>query len=314
MKKELLFISLFSLISGLVSAQQVLNMSLYHKNKYYFNPGVAGTEEYMPVSIDVRKQWAGFNGSPLTQTLSTHANVGSNFGIGGWFNNEVSGPSRRTAFSLSMAYRLNLSAPRGSDYRFISFGLGGSFSQHKFEVSKMTTYDEEDLSTIVNNINYEIVPDANFGIYYKEGDKIFVGLSVNNLIQSRVDNYMEEDATTNGYVRQYYLMGGATFDLGKSKTWDFTPSALAQFIEAGTYQVEVNTKFAYRKSFWFAPGYRLNDAAILQVGYDHDFIEFAYSYDYIISEIKEYSSGSHEVTLRIKLMTDNKKMKLTPKK
>ena len=292
-------------------AQQVSNMSLYHQNRYYLNSAVAGTEERIPININVRKQWAGFDGSPLIQTLNTHANIGRNFGVGGWFMTEVSGPSRKSGFNFSLAYRLNLSTNADGDYRFISFGLGGSFLQHRFEVSKMTTYEPEDLSIIVNDINYEIIPDANFGVYYKEGDKIYLGFSVFNLVQSRVDNYLN-DVFANGFVRQYYLMGGASFDLGEDDKWKIRPSALAQFIEAASYQMEANLIMEYDHSFWFGPGYRLDEALLIQLGYRTQVVEFAYGYDLILNDLSDYSAGSHEVSVRINLFSRNSRFKLSP--
>ena len=108
-------------------AQQLSLNSQYMMNRFVLNPAIAGNYNHIPINFNIRKQWDGINGAPVTQSLSAHSYLGSNVGFGGYFFNDVTGPTRRTGMNLSFSYQLKLN----SDFsRKLSFGLSGIFFQH----------------------------------------------------------------------------------------------------------------------------------------------------------------------------------------
>ena len=54
----------------------------YMFNEYILNPAVAGAKEYDILRSSYRNQWTGFNGGPITQTLSAHFRVTETTGVG----------------------------------------------------------------------------------------------------------------------------------------------------------------------------------------------------------------------------------------
>jgi len=299
MKKLILPFILVAAFFSEVSAQQMSLYSLYMYNDYVLNPAVAGTKAYTPIGLSVRRQWSGFEGAPLSQSLFAHGYVGNNLGLGGMIVNEVTGPTRRSGLNFSAAYHLPLGKTKFGDDRYLSFGLSGAVTQHRFDVNKMTTFEPNDIAVINSNLNYQIIPDANFGLYFKEGDKFYAGLSVFNLIQTDVDLYEVTSNFPNGFKRQYYLMGGATFEL--SDNWTLDPSILGQVIESTPYQIEGSVLMTYDKAFSFGLSYRLDDAVVAMIGMTKSMFRFGYSYDYTLSDIRDYNTGSHEIFLQLQL-------------
>ena len=53
-------------------AQQIPVMSQYMFNGLVINPAYAGSKDYMSTTLMVRKQWAGYEGSPVTENASIH--------------------------------------------------------------------------------------------------------------------------------------------------------------------------------------------------------------------------------------------------
>ena len=66
-------------------------------------------------------------------------------------------------------------------------------------------------------------------------------------------------------------------------------------------QGEASFKVYYSESVWGGLSYRTNNSLIGLVGLQVDNIFFGYSFDWSFSDISNYSFGSHEITLTVKL-------------
>lgn len=296
--KKFLTIILISVASA-VSAQQIALNSQYLFNDMLVNPGATGAKDYIPVQLNFRKQWTNFPGSPTTQALSAHAPVAKHMGIGGVVFNDVSGPSRRTGFAFNTAYHLKLDAQRR---HVLGFGIGVNLTQHFIDENKLVTYLPDD-AAVLRGFNNKLVPDANFGIFYRFLDKGYVGISAYNLVQSNRDLYDFQNGFYNPLVRTYYLYGGYNFDLGEK--FRLKTSGLGQVIETGTFQFDVSALLEFKRLFWFGFSYRHTDAVVAMIGGQAGPFRFGYSYDYTLSDIGRYSSGSHEVFLEFQIFTKN---------
>lgn len=286
---------LFLAVCWTASAQQISLSSQYLFNEMLVNPGATGTKDYIPIQASFRKQWVSFPGSPTTQAISTQAAVAKNMGIGGTIFNDVAGPSRRTGVNINGAYQLRLDA---RDQHRLGFGIGLSFTQNMIDENLMETYLPDD-PAVLRGFNNVVVPDANFGLYYRFLDKGFAGISAHNLIQMNRDLYDFESALINPLVRNYYFFGGYNFELGQK--WELKPTTLVQMIETGTTQFEVSTIATFNRIFWFGASYRHTDAVVAMIGAQAGPFRFGYSYDYTLSDIGDYSFGSHEVFLELQL-------------
>lgn len=299
MKKILILV--LTVVSSVSFAQQINLNSQYLFNDMLVNPGATGSKDYIPIQFNFRKQWTNFPGSPTTQALSADAKIAKNMGFGGTIFNDVSGPSRRTGVNLNTAYHLQLDPQKR---HYLGLGIGVNLTQHYIDESKITTYLSND-PAVMRGYNNQLVPDANFGVFYRFLDKGFVGISAYNLVQTKRDLFNFEDKMYNPLARTYYLYGGYNFTVGqKSK---IKTSALGQVIETGTFQFEVTALYEWNNLFWIGASYRHTDAVAALVGVKVSMFRFGYSYDYILSDIGRYSSGSHEVFLELQLFTKKSK-------
>ena len=220
--------------------------------------------------------------------------------------NDIGGPSRRTGFNFNAAYHLQVDAKKD---HLISFGLGVSLTQHIMDMSVLTTYLPDDPS-VLNGYNNQMVPDANFGILYTFKNNLFVGLSSYNLSQSKRDLYDFNNRINNPLARNYYLTAGYKFNL--ADLWKLRTATLIQAIETGTLQWDLTSIVEYKDLYWLGLSYRLNDALAVLCGAQIGPLKFGYSYDFSLSEIGEYSAGSHEVFIEFQIGNNNGENKRVP--
>ena len=289
--------------AGKLSAQQMSLNSQYLFNEILVNPAAVGTKEYVPVQLNFRKQWNSFPGAPVTQSMSCHSSVFKQMGIGGSIFNDVAGPSRRTGFNFSSAYHLRLD---NSKNQMLGVGFGLSMTQHLIDVSKLTTYLSDD-PAVTRGFNNQLVPDANVGAFYRYKNKLSVGLSAYNLVQSKRDLYHFEDALRNTMKRMYYLYASYNFDINES--FNIKTTTLVQAIETGTTQFDVTAIGTFRKMIWLGTSYRHTDAVAILAGCQIKGFRLGYSYDITLSDIGKYSNGSHEVFIELQLFKNNAQSK-----
>lgn len=297
MKKIIFILSTFACSVGF--GQQTSLNSQYLYNEMLVNPGATGSKDYIPVQFNFRKQWSGFKGSPTTQFLSAHANLGKRMGFGGIISNDVAGPSRRTGITVNTSYSLKLDQ---KDEHKLGLGLGISLNQHVIDLAQLTTYLPDDPAT-QRGYNYKLVPDANFGVYYHFLDKGYVGISAYNLVQANRALYDFQAPFANPLVRTYYLFGGYNFEVGQKKNFGINISTLFRAIETGNFQVDGTLTFDWKDFIWLGASYRHGDAIVGLIGGKAGPVKFGYSYDYTLSDIRDYSTGSHEFFIELQIRT-----------
>lgn len=291
----MLFVSLVG------QSQQISLNSLYLFNEQVINPGAVGSKDYIQVQTNFRKQWAGFEGAPTTQLVSAHGYLGKRMGLGGSLENDVAGPSRRSAITINSSYHLRLDK---ADEHRIGLGLGLRVSQNTIDVNKLNTYLPND-PAVMRGFNNQMVPDFNFGAHYHYKDKAFFGLSAHNLVELRKDLYDFDELVYNPLIRTYYAFGGYNFDLGKD--FGLRITSLFQFIEPTVWQVDASAIFTYRNQFWLGSSYRHEDAIVFMGGFQFGAFKVGYAYDYTTTDIMNHSTGSHEVFLELQIFpTDSK--------
>lgn len=320
MKKliQILVVTLFLFTQKQSIAQQIGLYSQYMFNDYLVNPAIVGTKNYIPIHASIRRQWVGITEAPVSQQLTTHAYTGQNFGIGGAIFNEATGPTRQTGVNFSTAYHLVLKQESFKNQLTLSMGLQGSLTQHILDKNQLTTYIPDD-PTILEAYNYQLVPDAGFGLYLHKSNQYYVGISALNLIQTKKDLYNLNNFVKNRLVRNYYVLGGANFDFKTSgrKKISLQPSFLFRMIEATPMQFDVNLKVNYDKSYWAGVSYRHNDAIVALLGVRIYQMMIGYSYDFTLSNLKNYSFGTHELSMTFILnegFTGRRKNGFSPKK
>ena len=290
-----LIIAICSLSLLHIKAQQLPTFSQFLFNDYAYNPAIAGSKPYFDVKSGHRYQWVGLSDAPRTYSLTVNGPTKNlKMGVGAFLYTDHVGPTRRTGFQGSYSYQLNLSES-------IRLSLGASFgiSEWKLDGHKINTYSPND-PVIVGGVMQTLVPDAKFAFYLYHENWNF-GVSAPNILQSKLKF---DEGTNTGLSKlenHYYVHGGYHFNA--SEDIQIEPTVLVKYVQAAPVQADLMAKVTYKKQIWLGAAYRTSDAASAMIGYlFRENLVIGYSYDFTTSNLKNYSSGTHELLIGVRFV------------
>lgn len=289
MKRIITFIIILFFTQEIV-AQQVYQLTHYMVNDFAFNPAVAGSDETFVGKASFRNQWSGIDGAPTTGMVSMHGNLNENrtVGLGAILYTDNTGPLGRTGINLAYAYHL----PLVENETYLGIGVGANLLSYKINFNELVARDEGDPQFGTGN-QTKMGADANFGLYLK-GLNFWAGLSVNQMFASKFTFVGDVEAIENS--RHIFLGGGVTFNA--SENLDIAPSILLKSVGGAGAQFELGARAIFNKNYWAGVSYRTEDAIAILLGLQLDSsLNLAYSYDITTSDLSNYTSGTHEITL-----------------
>lgn len=134
----------------------------------------------------------------------------------------------------------------------------------------------------------------NFGAgAYLSSQNWYIGLSAPKLINKDNNELKEFKALEQVH---YYLTGGYVFDV--SYNLKLRPSTLIKATQGAPLSVDVTATAIFNEKFHLGANYRFDDAvgAFLDLQLFKGF-RAGYAYEYSVSDIQPYTSGSHEFIL-----------------
>ena len=314
--KSILPIIVLSYFFGAVEAQQVPMYSQYIMNGFLINPSFAGLDGYTTVNLTVRDQWVGMAGAPTTYAASFQTRIlqdsyiskstsvrkkfvkptrGGKVGLGGYIFNDNNGIMHRTGIQAAYAYHIAMGRTGGVP-NDLSFGL--AFTAYQFAINTDgLLYDKND--PYLNSYQRTVfIPDFNFGASFTTS-RYYVGFAMTNLLRGSL---LFSDSTNNKRTElgNYFLTGGYKFPL--SSQWILEPST---FIRASdmlfkSIQADITARVYYKDDYWAGMSWRTGDAIIMMAGLKYDRYYFAYAFDFTLTDIRNQSFGTHEITLAVK--------------
>lgn len=280
-------------------AQQDAQFTQYMYNTMSINPAYAGSRDVFSAVLLHRSQWVGLEGAPNTQTLSIHSPIGDNnkIGLGLSIIHDKIGPTQETYFDIDFSYNINLSET-GKLY----FGLKAGGHLLDVDFNKLNQYDPSD-DLLSQNINNKFSPNFGFGLYYKESDVWYAGLSLPNLLETKhFTNDESSQLSTATEKIHLHIIGGYVFDL--NDYLKFKPAFLFKAVSGAPLQADISANFLYDEKLTFGAAYRLSAAFSAMVGYQiSNEIFMGFAYDREITELGNtlFNSGSYEVFLRFEI-------------
>jgi len=175
----------------------------------------------------------------------------------------------------------------------LSLGLSAGFSYFRSQFSDLTVWDPDDPVYETNSLS-NVLPNFGAGLYYYS-QKFYAGLSVPQIL-----SYDEDQAfhikidKTHKVVRHYFLTSGMIVETrGELK---LRPSMMIKYTSNTPIQYDLNLNFILSDIIWLGATYRSEDAIVLLAAYQvSKKLRIGYSYDMTLSDIRTYSSGSHEI-------------------
>jgi type IX secretion system PorP/SprF family membrane protein len=297
MKKIILNIAIV-LMANLSFAQQTPQYSMHFLDPLLLNPAFAGTTLSTELIIHHRNQWLGFEGAPMTSSISSHLALNSQNAVGGFIINDMYGPFRKTGLNLAYAHQIWIKK------FYISMGISASAIQNSLNGSNFDVKNSLDNVAVEGMQLNKISPDVNFGILVYNNN-FHIGVSVLQLLNFNV----KYDNANMKYANHFYFNGGYNYKLNDNVS--LVPSIMFEYVYGNPANIEFNVKSTINKNLIVGASYRNEKSAVFLLGYKFDDkYLFAYSYDLGFNSIGKNSIGSHEVLISLQL---KKSIKTVPK-
>ncbi len=294
MKKLLLFASLvFS--SFFTQAQQDPQFTQWMFDRLSFNPAAAGMKRMHCIQVFHRDQWDGFNQDPKTYLFNYNGYITPSenlVGLGASFYTEVLGQETNNVARLSGAYHY----PIGEST--LSGGIQLGIVSKRY--GKNWIYIDPNDDAIPTGEVSQTGFDMSLGFMFYQDNKYYAGISATHLNAAKLDDLRTQMA------RHYYFMGGYNYEINS----DFTArtNALLKSDFSAPVAFDINANILWSEMIWGGLSFRPGDAIAPMVGFQKDLgcktknretfcqsFMVGYSYDITLSDIKDYSAGSHEI-------------------
>lgn len=273
-------------------AQQLPQFTQYMYNTISINPAYAGSRETLSIVGLHRSQWVGLEGGPQTQTLSIHAPMrNEKVGLGLSFINDELGFQNFSYLYGDFSYTI-----RTGENSELAFGLKAGFTSYSLDADFQQSQSND---PVIFGFEDRWKPNIGTGIYW-HSNKWYLGLSAPRILNTDYTGDAEFEALER---ISYYFTGGYVFKLSDNTM--FKPAVLLKATNGAPLSFDATANFLFYDKFWIGAGYRVNEQAGA-IGGIADFqvskqLRIGYAYEYPISDLRPYTSGTHEVLLMFEI-------------
>lgn len=268
-------------------AQQDPQFTQYMFDRLSINPAVAGTTGELCGTLLLRQQWTGFDGAPKTALLNVHGNVkkiSSGLGLSVFLDELGQQKSTYARFHYSFHRKLG----PGTFGIGLSAGMMSHTLGNKWQATDGVANDE----FIPANGNSDMGWDLAAGLYYVS-PTLWAGISSTHLTEVELRNVSIQQR------RHYFVQAGYNWKIKGDQKYILQPSVLMKSDGTST-QFDITGTFLYNNMVWLGVSYRTEDAIAPLIGYQFkptakSMLRIGYSYDVTTSQLRNYSSGSHEI-------------------
>lgn len=240
MKK--IFLSLMLMMSATLGfAQQELQMSHYLFNGLFWNPGYAGSNNYMRFNAMYRHQWTTFPGAPRTGMFSADIPlVHDNMGVALQVVSDNIGVSSMNEVFANYAYQVRFNKKLA-----LGLGIKAGVSVYNAKLSDLTVWDQGD-DLFDNNVVNMIIPKFGFGAYF-HGENFYLGASIPTLWAYDRDHELNININSASWWRRHYFISGAyVFKLGEDVI--LKPSFFTKYVKNAPFQGDLNMTVGFKIS------------------------------------------------------------------
>lgn len=275
-------------------AQQDPQYTQYMYNMGVVNPAYATRQlPILNLGTLYRTQWVGAEGAPKTLNFFAHTPVSKNIQLGlSLISDDIGdGAKKENNFYADFAYVLNL-----NEKHKLSFGLKAGFTSlaTNFNGFQFESGDNSTDAAFRENVNM-VKPNIGAGAYYFT-DNYYLGLSAPNLLSSK---HIEERNGIHAYGSEdihFFFTGGYVFTL--SDNLRLKPAFMAKVAKGAPASYDLSANILYDDLLEFGAAYRWDDAVSGLVNFNvTPDIKVGYAYDYTVSNLGQFNSGTHEIFL-----------------
>jgi type IX secretion system PorP/SprF family membrane protein len=292
MKKHLITSISFFMLSFSAIGQQLPFYTQHSSNSFVINPGSTGVKRLIDARINYRQQWTGYEGAPHTATIGLNSRLfKGKMGAGFSIVQDETGPIKKLNFAGTYAYHIQFPDCE------LSAGLSGIVTQSTLTGSKITLHNSQDHAIDQSLTNSTFSEDMGVGIYLYN-DRFHVGISVLQPLQSKAEFY-KNDTLKKGLIKDaIHLNVSLGYNYSQNPDYIWQSTLFSSYINGAPLLLDYTLLLHYKEKMFGGFSIRLGDAAALHIGcsFLNDF-QVSYSYDFVISGLRAYNAGSHEITL-----------------
>lgn len=296
----MMLLAVISLTAPGVSAQSDPQMTQYWALPAYYNPGAAGSTDFLRIRAGARMQWLGIENAPRSFLLVADAP----FKLAG---KKVGAGVNATSESLGLFSTILINAQANYKFKILkgsmSVGVQAGYYNSRFKGSEVYIPDGDnyhqptDPSIPTQDLSGNAF-DLSAGINYSH--KYFdIGISALHILQPKVSLSVEGSEASDAaefeteLPRMFYFTSSGNIPL-KNTLFLLQPSLMVK-TDLTTFTAEVTLRSTFNRFLSFGIGYRWKDAVSAMVGVEFKNFFVGYAYDYPVSAIAKGSSGSHEI-------------------
>ena len=326
---KLLFTSLVMVVCIVkVSAQQDAQYTQFMYNKLPQNAAYTGSREVLSIRALYRTQWVGNkNGgtykAPQTASFSIHSPLkNDHFALGFYFVNDRLGQEHKNQFDATFAYRIAL----GKKVK-LSIGINAGIYWYKWNAMNEIPTDGGD-PLLMQNVS-KVLPDVGAGLYIYHPN-FYIGASIPNFIKGELN---ENTSIGNAKrVPHFVSMVGGAIPLGNNGALYLRPQVQYRYLGISKNQYSIPHTFDFNLSLLIYNRVNIGAQYRTSLGnrnnpdklYNPDSFDallevwpikqlmIGYSYDYTLSKLNNYNTGSHEIILGYDFAFQKKKA-VTPR-
>ena len=271
-------------------AQQDPQYTQYMYNMSVINPAYT-TNDVGRLNFGAlyRSQWKNTVGAPETLTFYAHAPMSPSIEMGlSLVTDKIGdGALKENNIYADFAYILKLDEKSN-----ISLGLKGGFTTFETNFNGFVLPEFQDDEAFNENLN-NTFPNIGVGAFYHR-NHFYAGISAPNLLTSKHLENRDGINRIGSEKIHFFLTTGYVYELNQDIK--LKPSLLAKMVEGAPLTVDLSMNALFYNRIEGGLSYRLEDSvsamfniAVLPA------LRIGYAYDYTLSNLSDYSAGSHEI-------------------
>lgn len=298
---------IFLLLGISLWAQQEPHYTNYMYNQQLYNPAYVGSRNTPSFTALHRSQWLGFEGAPMSQVVSFQTPImRERAGLGGTISRYEIGVTYSWFASAAYSYNLRLT----EDFSF-RLGLQATLEYMgiNFNDKRVVTVSQFDPSLAENQFVNNYVWNVGVGAYMTYKKLVYFGVSAPQLYPNDIGKNDFADLTARIAPHRYVNLGAA---IPVTEQIEIMPNIMAKLVDNAPLDVDINLSVRYNQKVTAGISARLGGDKKNSVESIDGLVFFqihpkfgaGLGYDYTLSKINSYQSGSVEVMLRYDLRED----------
>jgi type IX secretion system PorP/SprF family membrane protein len=297
-----LFTIIFLLLGLSLSAQQEPHYTNFMYNQQLYNPAYVGSRNTPSFAALHRSQWIGFEGAPYSEVLSFQTPImRQRAGVGGTISRYAIGISYAWFGSVAYSYNLrlteNLNLRLGMQATLEYLGIN-------FNDSKVVTVSQFDPSLNENEFKDNYIGNVGVGAYLTYKNMFYLGVSAPQLYPNDVGLNDLARLTAKQAPHRYVNVGAI---IPVSEQLDLMPNFMVKWVGQAPIDFDLNFSIRYLQKITVGVTARtggdnlvesMDGLLLFQVTPKFG---IGLGYDYTVSEIKQYQSGTVELMMRYDL-------------